>query len=99
MGNGFAERGPHDQGGDPGVGADVQGESGAVVAPADDLHVVRGCPVGASAPVVGEVGPPGLVRHLGLKPEDQATKRLKITADGAWTVVIKDLTAAKVATT
>jgi len=61
-GKGFSERGDHDRGGDPGVGADVEGVAGAVVEPADDLDVRAG-PAGAveggvGEPVVGEVGLP-----------------------------------------
>lgn len=41
----------------------------AVVEPADDLHIGTGSAVGMREPVVGEVGLPGLVRHLGLEPD------------------------------
>jgi hypothetical protein len=47
---GLAEGGRHDGGGDPAVRAHVQGVAGAVVEPADDLHIDSG---GQSA--VGEV--------------------------------------------
>jgi hypothetical protein len=60
----FAERRRHDGSGDPGVCGDVEGVAGAVVEPADDLHVDAG---GQS--VVGEVGLPGLVGHLGFEPD------------------------------
>jgi hypothetical protein len=63
LGKGFAERGEHDRGGDPGVCGDVQGVAGAVVEPGDDLDVGAGSAVGEGEPVVGEVGLPGLVRH------------------------------------
>jgi len=60
-GKGFAECLDHDWGGDPGVGAHLQGVAGAVVEPADDLDVRAGSAVGMGEPVVGEVGLPGFV--------------------------------------
>lgn len=63
-GGGPSEGGDHDRCGDPGVGGDVQGEAGVVIQPADDLCVGAG-----GQPVVGEIRLPGLVRHLGLKPQ------------------------------
>jgi hypothetical protein len=53
-----------DQGGDPGVGPDVQGVAGVVVEPGDDL----GLGAGGEA-VVGEVGLPGLVGVVGLEAD------------------------------
>ena len=93
LGNGFAEGGEHDRGGDPGVGGDVQGVAGAVVEPADDLDVGAGSAVGSGEPVVGEVGLPGLVRHRGFEPDvgglgsllrlgDDQPGRGQVAADG-----------------
>ena len=67
LGCGFAEGGGDDRSGDPGVCGDVQGVAGAVVEPADDLHVVG--PGDVDQAVVGEVGLPGLVGHRRLEPD------------------------------
>ena len=61
-GCGCGEGGQHDRGGDPRVGADVQGVAGVVIEPGDDLDIGAGAAVGAGEAVVGEVGLPGLVR-------------------------------------
>ncbi len=41
LGNGFAEAAEHDRAGDPGMRGHVQRVAGAVVEPAEDLHVDR----------------------------------------------------------
>jgi hypothetical protein len=50
--------------GDPGVGGDGQGAAGVVAEPGQDLGVGP-----AGERVVGEVGLPALVRHLGGEPD------------------------------
>ena len=65
--------------GNTGVCGEVQQVSGVVVEPADDLGVVPGsqCPV-------GEVGLPGLVRAVGLEPDEGAAGPfLRLRGDGA----------------
>jgi hypothetical protein len=75
QGKGVTEGGQHDLRVDAGVRGDREGEPGAVVEPADDLHIGPGRAADAAGAarvgeaVVGEVGLPGLVRHVGLEPD------------------------------
>jgi hypothetical protein len=69
LGQGLSEGGSDDGAGDLWVCADVQGVAGAVVEPADDLHVGAGLAVGFGQAVVGEVGLPALIRQVGLEAD------------------------------
>jgi hypothetical protein len=51
------------------VGGDAEGVAGAVVEPAEDLHVGAGEPIVSGEAVVGEVGLPALVGEVGLEAD------------------------------
>jgi hypothetical protein len=63
-GGGVAEGGQHGRAGDPDAGGDRQGVPGVVIQPGQDLRVSA-----AGERVVGEVGLPAFVRHVGLEPD------------------------------
>ncbi len=66
---GVGERGQHDVRSDPVVGGHVKCVARVVIEPGDHLDVGAGGAVGVGQSVVGEVGLPGLVWHLGLEPD------------------------------
>src|SRR5207247_2316476 len=55
--------------GDAEVGGDAEGVAGAVVEPAEDLHVGAGASVVPSQAVMGEVGLPALVGEVCLEAD------------------------------
>jgi hypothetical protein len=92
--SGCAEGREHDRAGDGGVRGDRQGETRAVAEPGEDLDVAAfldasdAAAVGDVAgvvgePVVGEIGLPALVRHLGFEPDVGGLRSFRrIRSDG-----------------